>query len=221
MLGLLCAGALLRLAMLPAPRASTIVTALGLVPQRFLSDPFAPEQLVTLVTCCFLHAGWVHLGGNLLFLAVFGPVVEDALGWRRFLVVYLAAGAAGALAHLWVTPESPVPLVGASGAIAGVLGAHLVLEPRGRITTVIPVIVFFEVASIPAAFVIGLWFLTQLASGLAPVGDTAQHVAWFAHLGGFMAGAALTLPVVTARALKKRRQGRVSGRGRARRGKAA
>jgi membrane associated rhomboid family serine protease len=159
-----------------------------------LADPLAPEQLVTLVTSAFLHAGWVHLAGNLLYLIVFGPIVESRLGALRFSLLFVASGMVGAVAHVMAGPESSVPMVGASGAIAGVLGAHVVLEPRSRITTVVPVIVFVEVAVLPAAFVIALWFVLQLASALAPVAPQATEgqVAWFAHLGGFVTGAVLS-----------------------------
>lgn len=180
----------------PASRASAIVEALAVVPARFIADPLSPAQLVTLVTSCFLHAGWLHLGGNLLYLLVFGPAVEARLGRLRFAALYLAAGAAGALAHTLVNPDSTTPLVGASGAIAGLLGAHLVLEPRTQVTTLIPALVIFEVASLPAAFVIAVWFVGQAAAGLAPIAATAdaETTAWFAHLGGFAAGCLLALP---------------------------
>lgn len=202
----LCAAVMFRLASLEADRAGSIVTALALVPSRLFAAPLSPGQLVTTVSSTFLHAGWLHLIGNLVFLAAFGPAVEARLGWRRFLLLYLACGAAGALAHALMDPASTRPLVGASGAIAGVLGAHLVLAPRDKITTLVPVGFFFEVASLPAAFVIGLWFLLQLASGVAPVvpGSESASIAWYAHLAGFAAGLVLALPM--ARSAPKRKQ---------------
>jgi membrane associated rhomboid family serine protease len=199
-----CTAVLVRLASLPTDRASEIVEALGLVPARFLAGLPGLDQLVTLVTCCFLHAGWIHLAGNLLFLLVFGPAVEDAIGHGWFLALFVVAGVAGALSQVAVHPDSMAPLVGASGAIAGVLGAHLVLAPRARVTTLIPVLVVFEVASLPAAFVIGAWFLMQLASGLAPVTGAAENVAWFAHLGGFTAGFVLCAPAAARNWLDRR-----------------
>lgn len=213
----LCVAALVRLASLPAERAVGIFEALAVVPRRFLSLPWDPAQALTLISSAFLHAGWVHLAGNMLYLLVFGPLVEWRLGRARFLALYLAAGAAGALLHVAVFPTSDVPLVGASAAIAGVLGAHLVLEPRARVTTVIPVIVFFELASLPAWFVIALWFALQLASALASISTAAvagaTTVAWFAHLGGFAIGALAAAVHRTGRqSLGKKRRARTGPR---------
>ncbi len=208
-----CAAALVRLAMLPDPRATAILQALSLIPARWLAAPVDPGQLATLITSTLLHAGWVHLLGNMVFLIVFGPLVESRLGHLRFLGLYIACGVAGGAAHVLVNPESTVPLVGASGAIAGVLGAHLVLAPRERITTIIPVIIFIEIAALPSAFLIGFWFLLQLASALAPA-TAAQlaPVAWYAHLAGFGVGVALAVPSAlgknSGRTTKRRPQGR-------------
>lgn len=185
-----CAAVIVRLAFMPPERAEAVFTALALVPARLLATPFQVAQLLTLVTSAFLHAGWIHLASNLLYLLVFGPVVESRLGWLRYLALYVGAGCTGGLAHALTHPTSLVPLVGASGAIAGVLGAHLVLAPRAKITTVIPVVIFIEIASLPAAFVIALWFGLQLAWAFAPVasGATSDSIAWFTHLGGFAFG---------------------------------
>lgn len=209
----LCVAALVRLALMPAEYAAAIFDALAVVPARLLALPWDPMQALTLVTSAFLHAGWVHLIGNMLYLLVFGPLVEWQLGRLRFLALYLAAGVAGALLHAVVFATSGVPLVGASAAIAGVLGAHLVLEPRARITTAIPVVIFFELASLPAWFVITLWFALQLASALASVSGAAAagaaSVAWFAHLGGFALGALMAAVAQGAgarRALGKKRR---------------
>lgn len=211
-IGLACVAALVRLAYMDDAQAVAVITALAVVPERFLAQPFAPDQLFTLVSSAFLHAGWLHLIGNLLYLSVFGPTVEARLGWLRFSLLYLASGAAGALVHIVLNPDSAIPLVGASGAIAGVLGAHLMLRPRSQITTVIPVIVFIEVASLPAAFVIAFWFVLQVASAVAPVSaELTQQVAWLAHIGGFAAGALLALPTALSDA------GSSVGRGRRRR----
>lgn len=205
----LCAGAMVRLTLQPAPDAAAIVMALGVVPSRLLDDPWAPGQLVTLVSSAFLHAGWVHLIGNVLYLVVFSPAVESRLGHLRFLGLYLVCGAVGALGHALLHPGSTAPLLGASGAIAGVLGAHLVLEPRTRITTLVPAVVIVEIAALPAAFVIGLWFVAQLASGLAPVVPGAGGTtAWFAHLGGFAAGALIAAPLAIIDAVRQRGTGR-------------
>lgn len=187
-----CAGVLVRLALLPEDRAAAIVQALGVTPQSLLAFPPSAEALLTLLTAPFMHAGWLHLAGNLLFLLVFGPPVLDRLRSARFISLYIGAGIVGALAHSLAHPMSAAPLVGASGAIAGILGAHLVLEPKSQVTTIVPLLVYFEVARLPAAFVIALWFLLQLASALAPVAASAQSasVAWYAHLGGFAFGMA-------------------------------
>lgn len=185
-----CAAVIVRLAFMPPERAEAVFTALALVPARLLATPFQASQLLTLVTSAFLHAGWIHLASNLLYLMVFGPLVESRIGWRNYLLLYLGAGCAGGLAHALTHPTSTVALVGASGAIAGVLGAHLVLAPRARITTVVPVVIFIEIASLPAAFVIALWFGLQVAWAFAPVapGATGDSIAWFTHLGGFAFG---------------------------------
>lgn len=192
-IALACTAVLVRLALLPDERAAAIVRALGVTPALLLASPWSPEQLVTLLSSTFLHAGWFHLAANVLYLIVFGPAVFDRLGARWFVLLYLLAGAVGALTHSLADPLSMAPLVGASGAIAGVLGAHLVLEPRAKVTTLVPVLFFFEVASLPAAFVIGLWFVLQLASAFAPVAavSSSESIAWYAHLGGFAVGIVL------------------------------
>jgi membrane associated rhomboid family serine protease len=186
---------LIRLATLPDERAVQIMLALAVVPARLLEEPWGGQAL-TLLTSCFLHAGWVHLLGNMLFLAVFGPPVESRLGWWRFSALFAAAGVVGALAHVWARPDSLVPLVGASGAIAGVLGAHLVLEPKAKVTVLIPAFVTLEVASLPAAFVIALWFALQVASNVASVTSQTpvDSVAWMAHIAGFVAGVIMVIP---------------------------
>lgn len=189
-IALACTAVLARLAYMPDSRAAAVVVALGVTPARFLSGALQPDQLLSLVVSPFLHAGWIHLVGNMIYLLVFGPPVLDRLGTVRFFGLYMTAGVAGAVAHALANPTSTAPLVGASGAIAGVLGAHLILEPRAKITTVIPVVIFFEVAALPAAFVIGVWFVLQLASAMAPVAASAAPaaIAWYAHIGGFAAG---------------------------------
>jgi len=196
LLVLVCTGVLVRLATLPDSLAVQIMLQLAVVPARLLDAPLWSTQPLTLMTSCFLHAGWVHLASNMLFLAVFGPPVESRLGWRAFIGLFVASGVLGALAFVLVEPGSTAPMVGASGAIAGVLGAHLVLEPKARITTLIPAVVSLEIASLPAAFVIVLWFVTQVASNVAPVGAQSSQVsvAWMAHIAGFLAGLVLALP---------------------------
>jgi membrane associated rhomboid family serine protease len=145
---------------------------------------------MTLVTSMFLHGGWLHLLGNLWFLWVFGNNIEDSMGHARFLVFYLATGLAAAGAHLLTASASSVPVVGASGAISGVMGAYLVLYPRVRVETLVVLVVFVQIVQLPAAAMLGLWFALQLLSG-AVSSAVAGGVAFWAHVGGFAAGAAL------------------------------
>ncbi|MDP2233641.1 MAG: rhomboid family intramembrane serine protease [Actinomycetota bacterium] len=174
------------------------------VPAR-LHTGAAPAALLTLVTSAFLHGGWLHLGGNMLYLWVFGNNIEDRLGPIRFIMFYLTCGLAAALAQAAVAPMSPVPMVGASGAIAGVLGAYLMLFPRTRVVTLVPILFYIEAAALPAAFVIGFWFVLQIAQGLSALGGTMETgVAWWAHVGGFAAGIVLVAPLVTRDAITRR-----------------
>lgn len=145
-----------------------------------------------LLTSMFLHGSWMHLGGNMLYLWVFGDNVEDAMGHGRFLLFYLVSGIVASLAHVVTQPASPVPLVGASGAIAAVLGAYLVLYPRASILSLVFFGVFVRVVELPALLVLSLWFVLQLVQGVATLGmPGVTTVAWWAHIGGFVAGLAL------------------------------
>ncbi|MHB9004581.1 MAG: rhomboid family intramembrane serine protease [Coriobacteriia bacterium] len=177
------------------------------IPQRFFESPLSVDQLKTLVVSMFLHGGWLHLIGNMLFLWIFGNNIEDRLGALRFGLFYLVCGATAALAQAFAAPEASIPMVGASGAIAGVLGAYLMLYPRARVVTVIPIFFYIEVAALPAAFVIGFWFLLQLAQGVGSLGalGTEGGVAWWAHVGGFVAGIIAILPAVVADGRARRR----------------
>ena len=147
----------------------------GFVPSRFAADPFSPAQLATIVTSMFLHAGWLHIGGNMLYLWIFGNNVEDRFGPAAFSLFYLVCGAAAALVQLLAAPEAAPAEIGASGAVAGVLGAYIVLFPGARVVTVIPVFFFIEVARLPAYLVIGFWFVLQLGSGLAALATDARR----------------------------------------------
>lgn len=160
----------------------------GMVPLR-LSRGSGAE---TLVTSMFLHGGLMHLAGNMLFLWVFGDNMEDLLGHVGFALLYLCAGVAAALAQFAVDPTSIVPMVGASGAIAGVMGGYLLMFPRARIDVLIIIVIFFRIFVLPAWVVLGLWFGVQVFSGMA-TGAGAGGVAFWAHAGGFLAGVALTL----------------------------
>lgn len=195
-------GAMIRLEGLAPEHGAELIRAMAVVPTRLLESPLG--QSATLLTSAFLHVGWLHLAGNLLFLAVFGPTIEARLGWKRFAALYFGCAASAALAHALLHPTSSVPLVGASGAIAGVLGAHIVMEPKARVTTLVPAIVVFELASLPAAFVIGGWFLVQVASTLALDGTaSAESIAWTAHVAGFGSGAVAVAPTAIRESLKR------------------
>jgi membrane associated rhomboid family serine protease len=163
----------------------------ALVPAR-LSAAFGgalplPEQLATLLSSVFLHAGWFHLLGNLWYLWIFGDNIEDRLGRVRFLLFYLSAGIVAGLLHAALDVGSWTPTIGASGAIAGVLGAYAVAFPRARVLTLVPLVVVFQVVALPALLLLGLWFVFQFLAGAASVGQTGG-VAWWAHVGGFVYG---------------------------------
>lgn len=155
------------------------------------------EALLSIVTAMFLHAGWLHILGNMLFLWVFGDNIEDRFGHARYLLFYLVAGIAAGLVQGFVDPGSVVPVVGASGAVAGVLGAYLVYFPRATIRVVIPFFVLiFIPLPVPAVVMIGVWFLQNLLAGLATISDAAtpdSGVAFFAHIGGFLFGVAVAV----------------------------
>ncbi len=148
-------------------------------------------RLYTLLTSMFLHGGWMHLIGNMLFLWVFGRNVEDLIGSARYAGFYVLCGLAAAVLQVIISPYSRVPTIGASGAIAGVMGAYLIKFPRARIVTLVPIFVFITTMEIPAALMLLWWFAIQFASGLgslATTNYTGGGVAWFAHVGGFVAG---------------------------------
>jgi rhomboid family protein len=146
--------------------------------------------LPAFLTSMFLHGSWLHLIGNMWFLWVFGSHIEDAMGSGRFLIFYLISGVASAAVQFVTSVGSPVPTVGASGAIAGVMGAFLILYPRVRVVTLIFIVIFITTYDLPAALMLIYWFLLQLLSGLGSLASVsqAQSIAWFAHVGGFLAG---------------------------------
>ncbi|MGA7615615.1 MAG: rhomboid family intramembrane serine protease [Thermoanaerobaculia bacterium] len=162
------------------------------VPARFWSGAPFTEDLARIFTSMFLHGGWLHLGGNMLYLWIFGDNIEDHLGHLRYLLFYFACGLAATMAHAISNTTSLLPSVGASGAIAGVLGAYLVLFPHSRVLTVIPIFFYIIVRELPALIVLGFWFVIQIFSGIAslPARTSAETggVAYFAHIGGFAAG---------------------------------
>ncbi|HPE25241.1 rhomboid family intramembrane serine protease [Albidovulum sp.] len=146
-----------------------------------------------ILSSMFLHAGFMHLAGNMLFLWIFGDNLEDALGHAGFLFVYLASGVAAALAQIAADPMSMIPTVGASGAIGGVMGGYVLLYPRARVDVLLIFIVFFRVIAVPAWLMLGLWFAMQVFAGLGTPSD-GGGVAYWAHVGGFAAGLVMTLP---------------------------
>ena len=160
----------------------------SVVPRRLLANP--GTDFPTVFTSMFMHAGWLHLGGNMLYLWIFGDNVEDSFGHLKFLIFYLLCGIAATCAQLVFNVGSDVPNLGASGAIAGVLGAYILLFPKGKVS----VLMGRAVIPMPALVVIGLWIVLQLVSGIGSVSNTAQTggVAYMAHIGGFVAGVILT-----------------------------
>lgn len=185
MLGPDATGFLARFAMVPA-RVSTAAGALGAA----LVHPRAAAPLATILSSMFLHGGVWHIAGNMLYLFIFGAAVEYRMGARRYLAFYFAAGIAAAIATVAMAPASIVPVIGASGAIAGVLGAYFILYPRGRILTVLPIFFYLMRVEIPAAIYLLVWFGVQLYAGIAAGshGAIAGGVAWWAHVGGFLFG---------------------------------
>lgn len=168
---------------LPEYQLNRLIRLHGIVPDRFHAS--------MLLTSMFMHGGWMHVLGNMWFLWIFGRGIEDLLGHVRFLIFYLACGVAAGIIHVVANYYSPVPTIGASGAIAGVMGAYLIKYPRASIVTLIFIFVFFTTVDIPAAFLLIYWFLIQFFSGVGSVGESQiSHgdVAWFAHVGGFLAG---------------------------------
>jgi membrane associated rhomboid family serine protease len=178
------------------------ISTLGLRPAFFASYWWVPSPAVwlPLVSSMFLHAGWLHLLGNMLFLWVFGGNVEDRLGHARFFVLYFLAGCIAAFTQVFVSMDSLAPLIGASGAIAGVLGGYLFLFPRAKVLTLIVVIVFPVLLELPAILVLLMWFATQFVSGVASL-ETGEAlyggVAYWGHIGGFIGGALLTFMLDT------------------------
>ena len=182
------------------PALNRFLTEFALVPGQVAyglqtGDPGWRGVLPPFFTSMFLHGGWLHLAGNMWFLWIFGDNVEDKLGSFRFVFFYLFCGLAAGFTHFILDPSSSIPTIGASGAIAGVLGGYVVLFPGARVLTLVPLGFFLRVMEIPAVVMIGLWFLIQLASGLLTQGMEQGGVAWWAHVGGFVAGLLLVLPL--------------------------
>jgi len=183
-----------------------VVYSLGVVPATLIGHRTLPPELavippaMTVLSSMFLHGGWMHMLGNMLYLWIFGNNVEDAMGHGRFIVFYLLCGIAAALAQSFPNPASTVPMIGASGAIAGVLGAYLLLHPRARVLVAIPIWVVIHTTRLPAVFVLGFWFVLQIVNTMLSNGE-GGGVAWGAHVGGFVAGLVL-IPLFKRKGIK-------------------
>jgi membrane associated rhomboid family serine protease len=179
-------------ASLPETDLRALVQGFGVVPERditaLLYHPFNPATYIPFVTAMFLHGGWLHVFGNMLYLWVFGDNIEDLMGRARFLLFYLLTGFAGSVAHIIANPGASVPTIGASGAVAGILGAYFISFPRARVLALLPLIIIFTLVEVPAVLFLVLWFGLQLLSGLAALAVQGDTVAWWAHIGGFVAG---------------------------------
>ncbi|HTW51875.1 MAG TPA: rhomboid family intramembrane serine protease [Stellaceae bacterium] len=178
--------------------AEDVAYSYGMIPAVLFGEGHLPQSLVavppwaTILTSMFLHGGWLHIGGNMLFLWIFGNNVEDVLGHFRYLLLYLISGVAAAMGQALSDPTSTVPMLGASGAIAGVLGAYLVIYPKANVHVLVLIIIILRIVTVPAWIMLGLWFAVQLASGLFSSGVTGG-VAFWAHVSGFTTGIVLLL----------------------------
>jgi membrane associated rhomboid family serine protease len=179
-----------------AGAAQAFAMEFGLIPCRLVGvcnmAGDLPSPAFTIFSSMFLHGSFFHIAGNMLYLWIFGNNVEDTLGHARFMVLYMASGVAAAAAQTMVESSSRVPMIGASGAISGVLGAYLLLFPHANVVTLLIFGFFWRIVSIPALFVLGFWMVVQILSGLGSLG-AGGGVAWFAHIGGFFAGMGLLL----------------------------
>lgn len=179
---------------LPPAQLEQAFLDLAIVPRNISAAPFSLESILDVLRATFMHGGYEHIFGNMLYLYLFGDNIEDRLGKILFLVLYFVSAFAAAFAQIIIAPDSTVPMVGASGAIAGVLGSYLILFPSVRVRAIVPVGRVGMLQEVPALIVLGLWFVLQLVSGFASLGAEYADggVAFFAHIGGFIAGVALT-----------------------------
>ncbi|MBI3976434.1 MAG: rhomboid family intramembrane serine protease [Armatimonadetes bacterium] len=183
---------------LSQPRLESFVESFGMIPYEITRGedlpPAGPEPIyATLFSSMFMHGSWLHLIGNMLYLWIFGNNVEDVFGRLGFILFYLVVGLAGHLGQIFIDPASQVPLIGASGAIAGVMGAYLVFFPRARVDTVIFMFYFVRFVALPAIYVLGFWILIQFVQGALSIGGAGGGVAWWAHIGGFAGGVLIAL----------------------------
>jgi membrane associated rhomboid family serine protease len=197
--------------------AEAVVMRFGVIPDVLVHGSWTePRSMggalgswVTPVTSMFLHGGVLHLGSNMLFLHVFGDNVEDVLGRGRFVLFYLLCGLGAVVGQILVDPSSMVPMIGASGAISGVLAGYMTLFPHARVVTLIPIFIFIHFMQVPAAVFIVLWFALQLIQGYLSLGiisEGAGGVAWFAHIGGFLAGLVFIRVFYKKRVTRRRRR---------------
>ena len=185
---------------LAGPYEEALVYEFALIPYSLVSN-LTIGDITDIFTSMFMHAGLAHIGGNMLYLWIFGDNVEDSMGSGRYFLFYLVGGLVASITHIITNPGSQIPTVGASGAIAAVLGAYLVLYPKSKVLTIIPLGFFIRMTMVPASIVLGLWFVLQFFSGVLSLGGPdVGGVAFWAHIGGFVAG------VVMAKLLAKRRR---------------
>jgi membrane associated rhomboid family serine protease len=185
---------------LSGPYEEALVYEFALIPASFISN-LSLGDFTDIFTSMFMHAGWAHIGGNMLYLWIFGDNVEDSMGSVKYFLFYLIGGIAASMTHIFTNPGSQIPTVGASGAIAAVLGAYLILYPQSKVLTIIPLGFFIRMATVPASIVLGLWFILQFFSGVLSLGGPdVGGVAFWAHIGGFVAG------IVMAKLFKKKRK---------------
>ena len=183
------------------PRLEGFMARYSVIPvsivQALTSGLSNPRALITLFTSLFIHGGWLHVGGNMLYLWIFGDNVEDKLGHFRYFIFYIICGLAASALHIYFAPASTMPTIGASGAISGVLGAYLLMFPRARVLTLIPIFIFIKLAELPAYLILIFWFILQFFNGVLSLGNEAAGmggVAWWAHVGGFLTGLILVFP---------------------------
>lgn len=186
--------------LLPPPALDRLIEAWAVIPANLVREP-SPATAATVLSAMFLHGGWVHLGGNMLYLWIFGNNIEDRLGHFAFVLFYLLCGVAATAAQVAADVSSQIPNIGASGAVAGVMGAYVLLYPRARVVSLLFFGYFIRIVAVPAVLVLGYWIIIQLFSGVASLGMVSTGgVAWFAHIGGFVAGLVLVNLFVTRRA---------------------
>jgi membrane associated rhomboid family serine protease len=184
-------------ASLPPQPGELFVYRFGAIPATIFGHAALPPEvhgaapLVALITSMFMHGSWMHLIGNMLYLWIFGDNVEDAMGHVRFVFFYVVCGIIAVFSHAITDPSSTVPMVGASGAISGVLGAYLLLYPHAQVLVVVPLGIYTRMMYVPAGIVLGLWFVMQMLSGGMSLGQSGGGIAFFAHVGGFLAGMTL------------------------------